>query len=357
MSRHLTAIVIPCLNEEKTLSETCGSLGFGLEQEVPADTVLILVDNASTDATNDVAKRIQERSPAGSVVVTVEGERGYVPPRRHGNATAMNLADERGLGIDSLLILQADADTFYSAEYSDSMTNVARNAGHGVVIDARTEYPYDFATDYGEFIVLSDEIDAEFETTFPEQSEDVIVDDKACGYWAPDYQLWGGHLREFTSGGDEIHSETTRLYIRAKAHGASRVFCETAVAQHSGRRIIAEPAYNFATAGFPREQSFKTRWNESYAGPGEIVEFCKAANRSKIELALKCRRAHMYGLFLILTTHVGVALGQVRESDREGQSNWDELPRRDMQVARDSPGQLIEDVLQKIDQAVFEYSL
>src|ERR1700751_1191806 len=108
MNQRLSAIVIPCLNEQNSLPSTCKSLGFGVGHNTPANALLILVDNGSEDATVAVARQIQQDSSTGSVIVAAESERGYVPPRRQGNRVAMSVATERGVPLENLIIIQAD---------------------------------------------------------------------------------------------------------------------------------------------------------------------------------------------------------------------------------------------------------
>ena len=271
-----------------------------------------------------------------------------------GAADGFNIMPPLRQPLQDVLILQADADTIYGDCYIEAMGNRARQMGPGVMIDACSEYQSEFAEKYNEYISLCNDVDGEFESLLSDQSQDVIVDDKVCAYWASDYELWGGHKREYTSLGEEIHSETARLYIRAKTYGAIRYLCEEAVAKHSDRRILEDPAYNFATAGFPRERTFKQKWGRLYDGPNDIMEFCKKPNRSKITLALGCRRAHLQGLFQMLTKHVLLAIESADPLESREPDSILDLPNRDAQTARHSPGLLMEDVLAKVDGLVFK---
>lgn len=353
MTTCFAAIVIPCLNEERSLLDTCKSLGFATGQSPPRNAVLILVDNGSEDRTLSVADAIRAVCPTGSVIVATEAERGYVPPRRRGNLVAMSAADDRGVSKEQLLIIQADADTLYSDGYVDALVSAATRCSPGVIIDSVCASPNDSSTAYRRYIALCDEVDATLAMPI-DQSQDVIVDDKACAYRASDYELWGGHQREFSCRGEEIHSETTRLYIRARTFGAMRYLCEDAIAQHSDRRIVGDPAYSFATAGFPRECSFRTRWQRLYDGPNDITEFCKAANRAKISLAVRYRRAHMNAIFHLLTAHVRRTVEPANHGDLSEHQFITDLPRRDARTARERPGLLIEDVLGKVEDLVNE---
>ncbi|MBL9080862.1 MAG: glycosyltransferase [Planctomycetales bacterium] len=352
MDAHLTAIVIPCLNEEHHLISTCGSLGFGADRSPPDRALLVLVDNGSEDRTIEVAESIQQSCPGGCVIITTESERGYVPPRRSGNRLAIATACDRGIGRDNLLIIQADADTLYEDGYLNEIRLAAERHGPGVMIDAVIEYDKDFIVRRADYVSLCNEVDEQFGLILPDQSQDVIVDDKACAYWASDYELWGGHQREYTSFGDEIHAESARLYIRGLTYGASRYLCESAIARHSNRRTVADPAFAFATAGFPREMRFRCRWEDVYDGVNDIAEFAKVVNRPSIQLAIRCRRAHTEGLFIMLTAHVSRALNP------KGADTWTgslgSLPMRNVEIARGTPGVLIEDVLTEVDKFAFQ---
>lgn len=346
--------VIPCLNEEQSLEATCLSLGFGKGSHPLANAALILVDNGSTDRTQLVAREVQSASPAGAVILTSESERGYVPPRHCGNMLATKLAQDLGFSADDTLLVQADADTTYCDGYLEALRKTALANGPGTMFNARMDWPEDFRLEHSDFIGLCNEVDAEFESLLTDLPDDVIVDDKACAYRASDYERWGGHLREYTVSGDEIFSETTRLYIRARSYGASRCLCEDALARHSARRVLSEPVFCFATAGFPREAGFRAVWEQTYSGPHGLADFLQTANRQKIALAVTARRKHMWGLFEVLPTHVGHALGQQGLISAALSEDSFGLQRRDLQTVRMRPGLLLQDVLEIVDRQVFE---
>lgn len=350
MSTLFVCVVIPCLNEEQTLAATCKSLGFGVGCVTPENTTLILVDNGSTDFTRSVAEAIRSAATLDAVIIGEEKERGYVPPRRCGNALAIKIAHLRGFSKEQTLIVQADADTIYSIGYLESIQANALRNGPGWVYDARMEWPPDFAIENQEFLKLCDSVDEEFSLLLNDNPNDVLVDDKACAYYASDYLLWGEHRREFTVSGDEILSETTRLYICGKSCGAWRCLCDEAVARHSARRVIAELSLSFATAGFPRENGFRSAWRAFYHGPELMSEFVSHASSPSLQLAIKARRAHLHGLFSLLPAHVRRSLTGSFE-----QANCDLtiLPPRSFAELRECPGQFIQDILGWIDQQIF----
>lgn len=306
------AVIMPCLNEEKTLADTCASLGFGRGKGSSAtDALLFLIDNGSNDSTVAVAERIKSESEPGTVIVGHELERGYVPPRRLGNLMMAELARSRNLSHEGILIIQADADTHYAPDYIKAMYAVAKASGPGVMIEACVNYPPAFRAEYPEYIRLCDEIDEVFAGLFARDlSDDDLVDDKVSGYWLSDYFGWGGHRREYTASGEEIHAETARLYMRARALGARRKRVADALAYHSPRKVLEDPAMHLATAGFPREVSWNERWRREYAGPSDLRAFCEQLTKPEVLKAIRSREKHLLALLGVLPVHVDRTLAE-----------------------------------------------
>lgn len=340
------AVVIPCLNEEVTLTSTAHSLGFG-NGGAPANTHLVLVDNGSKDHTLQVARSIQATSPDGSVIVSQEPEQGYVPPRHCGTLLMRRFAKLRGLSESDILIIQADADTEYSDGYTDELRKCSITEGLNVIVEGCSKYPSKFLKAHSKYVKLCDEVDNEFERLLSDHPDDVIVDDKTCGYRLSDYFLWGGHRQEFNARGDEIHSETTRLYIRAKGGKCRRVRVDNAVARHSTRREEECPSLAFATAGFPREASWKRSWKRLYKGTDSIADFPDKAKNIGIEVAIDYRRKHMLSLFLALPLHISRALGTSSKLKLHPDAGkvLSQLPRRSKRWCITGPGGMIEDAL------------
>lgn len=345
----LTTAVIPCLNEVESLPLTCASLGFAPDQNPPADTMLVLVDNGSEDGTREFAEFLRTSVPEGSVLVAFEPERGYVPPRARGNEVAAAAAALRGVPAEGLLVAQADADTLYSEGYLEALRDCSDTAGPGVIVDACMAWPPAFQALHEAFLQRFDVVDAEFAPWLMDHPDDVIVDDKACAYRHSDYLLWGGHLREWNSGGEEIHAETTRLYIRGRNVGARRQLCGAATAIHSPRRLVAEPSLFTATAGFPREPSFRADWHSAYGGP-DSLESIATATDADIAPIIAARRAHLWGLFTLLPAYVEQTQGRsrVRVHETETQTALRVLEHRGIDPCDTASGAILADVLRLV---------
>jgi glycosyltransferase involved in cell wall biosynthesis len=324
-------IVIPMLNEEETLLSTCSSLGAfrrATEREV------VLVDNGSTDRTWSVAQEIRANS-IHRIHVVREEERGHVPPRRTGCRVARQLAEDRGWPLEQVIICQGDADTIYDDDYVDEMI-AAMAARKGAIYEGRSILRADenHAAPIQSYLNSCAQTDRLVEHCFASEDDDIIVDDKVAAYYLSDYFRWGEHQREYSSRGDELLAETTRLYMRAIAGGATRVRVNSAFARHSVRRILAEMWMHFASAGFPREASWRER-HRSRADVGDLTTDTEGVDS---------RLRHVLGLFALLPAHVAVALGAPRD-----QRFRSLLPPRSLAELRSSPGVLLEDVLRVID--------
>lgn len=344
---HIVA-VMPCLNEEELLEGTCASLGFG-ETSVarPNDATLVLVDNGSDDGTWDVIGRIQQASPAGSVVAAHEPVRGYVPPRHRGTLIAREIAHDRGLAEDRVLIVQLDADTEYSGQYLSLMRESAvRCSGH-FMVEAMQGWPADFAEEHPRLVALCNASDASVSKFCVDEADDVIIGDARSAYLLSHYFAWGGHRREFLANGDEAFAETSRLLIQARLrHGARKVGCTDAQAFPSRRKNVADAALSFATAGFPRERSWQDSWQELYEGPKTLAEF-EAVPQSQLALPIYYRRAHTIVLLGLLPSIIAEAASGVTTDVAK------ELPLALLRIARaqefTTPADLIFRVLGAID--------
>ncbi|WFR98057.1 glycosyltransferase family A protein [Rhizobium tumorigenes] len=305
----LTAIVIPCLNERDLIPATAASLGFG-EGPPPKDTILVLVDNGSKDGTLAVLKEIQQRAGVGLVFVGEESNRGYVPPRAKGNEIATMVADARNIKPDRLLILQADADTRYSDHYVRAFQTAASNEKRSAMFEGTTAVPHRFLDGHPGFQRLADRVDADMARYLVGEDLDVIVDDKVAGYTLSSYQQWGGFRRDYSADGNEIHAETSRLFMRAKGRGAVRVRIPDAEATPSRRKILRNPIRHFATAGFPRDETWWRRWSNAYDGPRDLAAFEGGGAFGILKSVIKAREAHLLGLFSLLPLLVEESMGR-----------------------------------------------
>lgn len=339
------AVVIPCLNEERTLTTTCQSLGFEPSSVLPERTVLILVDNGSTDGTHAVMQNIKEVLPAGVVVLAREEERGFVPPRHRGALVARQFAQERGLKEDEMVILQADADTTYRDGYVLAMLHAASKHGPGFFFEGISESPHQKSHPYTRYFEISSSIDRSTMALLSRPTEDIVIDDKVAGYFLSDYFAVGGHKRAYNNAGDEIHAETSRLYIRSRIAGAQRVKVEGAVAQHSLRHVGSDLALHFSTAGFPREASWCQAWRTEYKGPGTVSDFCDPRFENEVGLAVRKRRAHLFLLFSLLPTYFAGILGRTSDFalDPITRKFVALLPRRNVRQLESDPSLLFQD--------------
>jgi glycosyltransferase involved in cell wall biosynthesis len=344
---------MPCLNEEAYLQDTCASLGFGIGHGTPSDASLVIVDNGSTDSTANVAKQIRSNSPENSVIVTTEPERGFVPARHHGNLVVHTLARSVGWDLENVLILQIDADCHYSADYIVEMRRKMEAYGSNVMIEGCLYHSEDFKAHYADYVRICDETDAEFEKLFPRDlSNDVIVVDAVTGYRLSDYFNWGSHRREFNAQGEEIYSETTRLFMKARTHGAQRSRVESVRAFHSPRKALNEPSLHFATAGFPREESWNVSWQKFHRGPNNLEDLCAESNHSEMLNAIRVREEHLLALFGVLPLHVNRVLDHLpaggSEPHKLAQRILPLLPPRTADELASHPGLFISDVLELI---------
>ncbi|MDX6406595.1 MAG: hypothetical protein QOH70_4050 [Blastocatellia bacterium] len=347
-------LVMPCLNEEDLLRDTCSSLGFGTgRHETPTETTLVIVDNGSSDSSADIAEHVRRNSNANAVTIAHEPERGFVPARHRGNLIANTMAQSSGWNPEEVLILQVDADCYYSTNYIAEMRKSMETYEPNVMIEGCLDHSENFKRLYAEYVRICDETDIEFDKLFPPSlSNDTIVVDAVSGYRLSDYLTWGGHRREFNSQGEEIYAETTRLFMKARTHGAQRFRLESVRAFHSPRKAMSEPSLHLATAGFPREDSWSRRWQEAYRGPQTIAEICTQSNHPELLRAIRIREEHLLALFGVLPLHVNRTLGQCpglgSDANELAAKILPLLPTRTPRELASDPGFLISDVLELI---------
>jgi hypothetical protein len=303
-------IVMPCLNEEKALIATCASLGFGCgHQAMAPDARLVLVDNGSEDRTCVIMRHIRQQSPAGSVILTSEPERGYVPPRHRGVLAVCSLAPLASYPEGGVLIIQADADTYYQEGYVLAMQQTAQRAGPNVLVEGIVQTSPEFSRAHPGYESLSTRVSASLRGICVDEADDVIVDDKVCAFGLKDYFAWGGHVREFDPAGEEIHAETSRLYMRAKVTGACKIRASGAIAHPSRRKILENSVLHFATDGYPRGPTWSANWARSYNGPNNLEAFEHSDAEVALASAIFIRQAHELILFGVLPAWIAKKLG------------------------------------------------
>jgi glycosyltransferase involved in cell wall biosynthesis len=349
----LTFVVMPCLNEAALIADTIASLGFSTGGETPIDAHLIVVDNGSTDGTQAIIERIRRESSA-PVHLFNEPQRGYVPPRRRGVAAAEALAHAMGADPHAVLILQADADTNYKPGYVAAMC-AAVGSQSGVMLEGATRPPAGFEEAHPSYVAAERLVDRETELLDAPDEDEVVVDDKVCGYRLSDYLAWGGLFDEVLPSGDLIFAETTRLFIRAKLlHGAQKIRVNPAGAASSRRKIVENPWLHFATVGFPREATWVRRWTNG-EGRGhrslDIDIFAERVLRASEPDAVYLRRAHQLALFRYVPALIASIMAgtTTNELPKDVKTVLATLPRRSFEDVARQPGLALIDVLELID--------
>lgn len=344
----LTYVVMPCLDEADLIESAIASLGFG-GGAAPPNAHLILVDNGSSDGTLEILARLRSRDPS-RIHLFDERERGFVPPRRRGVAAARELAGAAGADPATVLVLQADADTIYKAGYVAAMRAAAQR---GVMLEGATRRPSDFEAAHPGYVAAERVVDAEVEPLQAADKDEVVVDDKVCGFLLADYLLWGGLFEEVAPSGDRIHAETTRMFVRAKLrHSARKIRVNPAGAASSRRRVADDPWLHFATVGFPREASWRrSRGQGGQTTDSDIDAFAERVLRGGEPEAVRLRRAHQLTLFRYLPALVDSLSPQSNKLEAPGDVSavLAALPPRNADEVATSPSLALVDVLSLID--------
>lgn len=344
-------VVIPCLNEESTLARTCHSLGFGLgETQTTNNCTLIIVDNGSTDSTHSIVLDIIQHSITKSVLFAYEPMRGYVPPRHRGVEIAAAESKKLNYDPDDVLIIQADADTIYSPNYVNLMRQTSLKAGYDTLVESDALHPPNFAKDFPSIATMLSSADNKFSEIFSLPEHDVIVDDKTCGYRLGYYLQIGGLKREFFPNGDEIHAETSRLFMRMRAVGSKRLRTQYAYAMHSKRKLLSLPLFQIANAGFTRETTWNKSWETVFRHPEKLVDLTSQMNHPNLQIALEWRARNMIALFSLLPRHHALSIGSEIDS---GHAIVDylvaQLPIRSVEEVLSEPSILIWDTFNITD--------
>ncbi|MBK7918045.1 MAG: hypothetical protein IPJ94_17670 [Chloroflexi bacterium] len=233
------------------------------------------------------------------------------------------------------------------------MRKVSAQNDPTTLVEAYFQYPPEFKDTYSGFVDLCVRTDNLFAKLFADEQYDVIVADATSGYRLSTYFEYGGHQREFTQVGDEIHAETSRLFMRFKGRGAIRIRVENAYATHSVRKIIKDPLLEMATAGFPREEAWYKRWREQLSSPSSLNELMMNTSHPNVAQAMNLRVRHAIGIFAILPTHFFRALGKTLSTSGSEKLFVEDLakllPRRTADDAKNVPATLLTDVFSLID--------
>lgn len=344
----LTFVVMPCLNEAEFVGDAVASL-LSPAADGASETVIVVVDNGSTDGTRDILTDLARRHP-GRVRVETESKRGYVPPRRRGVTAVAGIADDLGIPHREILVMQADADTLYRQGYAEAMRNAALTA-EGAILEGSIRRPAAFEAAHPSYVAAERAVDAAIESLEVADEDDVVVDDKVCAYRLSDYISWGGLFEESSAVGDPIHAETTRMFIRARLRsGVAKVRVNPAGAFPSRRRVLEDPRYHFSTLGFPRERSW-VRHRTNATAPLDVDTFARAVIEGEEDEAVRLRRSHLLALFRYLPAVVLDAAGSQTSllSQPDVVAALSLLPRRGRDRLAERPSLAIIDVLGLID--------
>lgn len=344
----LTFVVMPCLNEADLVGNAVASLvdsaGGGA-----CEVHVVVVDNGSVDGTLEVLDRMRAEAPR-TISVVHEPMRGFVPPRRRGVAVVAELARRAGVDQRDVLVLQADADTVYRPGYVAAMHAAAVGA-EGAMMEGACRRPPSFESDHPEYVAAERLVDSAVEMLEASDRDDVVMDDKVCAYRLSDYVRWGGLFEEVTPGGDQIHAETTRMFIRARlSEGAPKLRVNPAGALPSRRRTIEDPRYQFSTLGFPRETSWASaqakRWPRT-----DVDAFARSVLLGGEEEAVRMRIAHLLALFRMLPAIVLRAAGEHADllEQEDVVSALSMLPVRSSEELVANPATAVMDALSLVD--------
>lgn len=346
----MVVVVMPALNEQDTLAQACASLGFG-DPARPArdDRVLVVVDNGSSDATTRVAEEIKRRHRSATVFLAAEPKRGHVYPRATGMRLVEAVARRRGVNPADVIVLQADADTVYSEGYVDAL--VSALPPQGWLLEGRIEYPESFLARYPSYRdVTACFDDAVLDLIGP--TSDYVVVDAVAAFRLSDYLLWGGHQAEVDERGQEVLAETTRLFMSGCAHGARKRPVPEAVAFPSTRKLFVDASVDLATAGYPADALWTSRWRRAYKGPRTVEDLVAAWRHPHVASALRWRERYLVGLFGLLPWHVNRALGLgLPPTQHPMRPLFDAMPVRDRQALLNAPGKFIQDALRATEGA------
>ncbi len=110
------SIVLPYFNEADYLPATLASLG----RQTMTRFRLILVDNGSTDASEEIARTVMQGFPKIATTFIREERPGKIP------ALVTGLA-----AVDTAFVATCDADTYYPSAISNTVTGCSHRTATG----------------------------------------------------------------------------------------------------------------------------------------------------------------------------------------------------------------------------------
>lgn len=309
----LCFLVMPCLNEEKSLRETCESLGYGTGcGGQRRHHHLVIVDNGSSDGSVKVAEIIRDRSLAGTVHIVNESTRGFVPARSAGVTYVKKIVRDFRCQHSKCLVLQVDADAEYSKDYLSCFEEAALAHGPGNLFEAQSVMPNGASNADLSLLRKLNEFDERF---FDKESscEDFVVDDKVVGYFLSDWESIGGLMREYLDGREYIFCGTSRMWIRMRWQGFTRQMVSGASCVHSLRKLEEGADIFSASAGWPRGSIWREMWRSSVGYIPNSADLLSPREQVLWGKVLAERERHLMSLFVHLPA---ILMGDSRGTKR-----------------------------------------
>jgi glycosyltransferase involved in cell wall biosynthesis len=257
-------LVIPAYNEAAALPVLFANLAAQVDaagRPLPRGSWrLVLVDNASTDGTREVAAQMAEDPRHPETVVLMEPEKGVVPARIRGSDSVLRPAERRRFPF----VVHADADNLFPPTFIDDVRR--QLAAGGVDVVSRVGYrsaafwrrvPAVARRQHSEIGTLHFDDETIRELGFDDSGhreddgapftrrifEDFRFVPHQCGLAMTKevFARAGGYRREFRPDGTELLGEARNLLYRLARIGARLDYVASPGIVLNPRRLLSEP--------------------------------------------------------------------------------------------------------------------
>ena len=251
-------LVIPAYNEAAVLPSLYANLAAQVDGEgrplLRGSWRLVLVDNASTDGTAEVAGRLARDPAHPETAVLLEPEKGVVPARIRGSAFVLRPAERRRFPI----VIHADADNLFPPAFlHDAARRLA--AGDVDVVTRLGYHPVDFwrrvprVTRRHREEIGTIHFDGETLRELEISEEGALFTRRIladfghvphqCGLAMTKHAFAraGGYQREIWPDGTEMLGEARNLLYRLARSGARLAWMAEPPITLNSRRLLAEP--------------------------------------------------------------------------------------------------------------------